>query len=162
MTDPFAETLDDDLMSRVKQNPTNGDPAVVAEQVRQTLTGKHVCPYCGHAYPGGPEPCPRCTMEDSPATRQATKARIGPWYVLQTRNPAAPGMKYATMLALINKGQITPRSVVRGPTTHQLWRFAAHVRGISREFGLCYSCGGSIERTSSLCPHCQRSQEPPV
>jgi hypothetical protein len=98
-------------------------------------------------------------MEDTPATRQATKARIGPWYVLQTRNPAAPGMKYATLLALISKGHLTARSVVRGPTTHQLWRYAAHVRGVSREFGLCYSCGGAIEHDVSVCPHCQRSQE---
>ena len=148
-------------MSRGNQT-TNGDPAVAAEQVRQPLTGKHVCPYCGHQYPGGPEPCPRCTMEDTPATRQATKARIGPWYVLQSRNPAAPGMKFATLLALINRGQVTPRSIIRGPSTSQLWRFAAHARGVSREFGLCYSCGGSIDKTSSLCPHCQRSQEPPA
>jgi hypothetical protein len=101
-------------------------------------------------------------MEDTPATRQATKSRIGPWYVLQTRNPSAPGMKYATLLALINRAQVTPRSIVRGPTTHQLWRQAAHVRGVSREFGLCYSCGGDIERTNSVCEHCQRSQDPPV
>jgi hypothetical protein len=101
-------------------------------------------------------------MEDTPVTRQATKARIGPWYVLQSRNPAAPGMKYATLLALIHKGQVTARSVIRGPTTHQLWRFAAHVRGVSREFGLCYSCSGSIDRTASVCPYCQRSQQPPV
>ena len=78
------------------------------------------------------------------------------------RNPSAPGMKYATLLALVNRGQVTPRSIVRGPTTHQLWRQAAHVRGVSREFGLCYSCGGDIERTSSVCEHCQRSQDPPV
>ena len=44
-------------------------------------------------------------------------------------NPSAPGMKCNTLLALIRKGQITPRSVVRGPTTFQLWRFAARVKG---------------------------------
>jgi hypothetical protein len=101
-------------------------------------------------------------MEDTPATRQATKARIGPWYVLQSRNPAAPGMKYATLLALINKGHVTARSIVRGPTTHQLWRFAAHVRGVSREFGICYSCAGEIDRETSICPHCQRTQDAPA
>src|SRR5207244_3410636 len=47
-------------------------------------------------------------------------------------------------------------------TTHQLWRFAAHVKGLSREFGICYSCGGSIDRAASLCQHCNRSQEPPA
>ena len=132
-----------------------------ASPARDALAGKHVCPFCGTVNPNASQPCPRCTMEDTPATRQATKTRIGPWYVLQSRNPAAPGMRFATLLALVAKGQITPKSVVRGPTTHQLWRFAAHVRGLSREFGLCYSCGEQIERQSTLCPHCERSQEPP-
>jgi hypothetical protein len=101
-------------------------------------------------------------MEDTTATRAATKSRIGPWYVLQTRNPSAPGMKWSTLLTLIDKGQVSPRSVVRGPTTHQLWRFAAHVKGLSREFGVCYSCGGKIERTTHQCPHCQKIQELPA
>jgi hypothetical protein len=152
----------DDSMSQVKTTTSQGDPAAAADQLRQILTGKRVCPYCGHQNASATEACPRCTMEDTPATRQATKARIGPWYVLQSRNPAAPGMKYATLLALIHKGHVTARSIVRGPTTHQLWRFAAHVRGVSREFGLCYSCGGDIERDSSICQHCQRTQDAPV
>jgi hypothetical protein len=100
-------------------------------------------------------------MDNSALTRQATRARIGPWYVMQSRNPSAPGMKCNTLLALIRKGQITPRSVVRGPTTFQLWRFAARVKGISREFGLCYSCGAELQRTSTFCPRCSRSQELP-
>src|SRR5688572_1199605 len=132
-----------------------------SEQVRKNLEGKHVCPFCGsvNGVVGGP--CPRCTMENTPAARKATKSRIGPWYVLQTRNPAAPGMRFETLIAFVKKGRVRPRSVVRGPTTHQLWRFAAHVKGLSREFGLCYSCGGSIETTANLCPQCNRLQEPP-
>jgi hypothetical protein len=70
-------------------------------------------------------------------------------------------MKCSTLLALIRKGQITPRSVIRGPTTFQLWRFAARVKGISREFGLCYSCSAELQRTSTFCPRCSRSQELP-
>ena len=135
--------------------------------LREVLAAKHICPFCGSANsapaPGATNvPCPRCTMEDSAATRQATKARIGPWHVLQTRNPAAPGMRYATLLALVAKGQVTARSILRGPTTHQLWRWAGHVRGLSREFGMCYSCGQAIERTAVNCPNCDRSQEAPA
>lgn len=165
MTDPFVEEPNEQPMSRAMPETTTTAPDASTretEPVRQAVVPRHVCPYCGFQYPDGTDPCPRCTMEDTPATRQATKARIGPWYVLQTRNPAAPGMKYATLVALIHREQVTARSIVRGPTTHQLWRYAAHVRGISREFGLCYSCGGAIERTVSLCPQCQRSQDPPV
>src|ERR1700722_1706233 len=120
-----------------------------------------VCPFCGAIAEKTEAPCPRCKMENSALTRQATRARIGPWYVMQSKNPSAPGMKCNTLLALIRKGQITPRSVIRGPTTFQLWRFAARVKGISREFGLCYSCGSEVQRTSSFCARCSRSQELP-
>jgi hypothetical protein len=120
-----------------------------------------VCPFCGAISEKAEIPCPRCKMENSATTRQATRARIGPWYVMQSKNPSAPGMKCSTLLALIRKGQITPRSVIRGPTTFQLWRFAARVKGISREFGLCYSCSAELQRTSTFCPKCSRSQELP-
>jgi hypothetical protein len=152
-------------------SPLSGVPVAddrsVASAVRDALSGKQVCPFCGSqnavsasSTTNATGPCPRCTMEDTAATRQATKARIGPWHVLQTRNPAAPGMRYATLLALVGKGQVTARSVVRGPTTHQLWRYAAHVKGLSREFGVCYSCGESIDKTAGNCSHCDRAQEP--
>jgi hypothetical protein len=65
-------------------------------------------------------------------------------------------------LNFVRKGRVKPRTVVRGPTTHQLWRFAAHVKGLSREFGLCYSCGGKIEASSTVCPQCNRLQLPPL
>ena len=83
--------------------------------------------------------------------RKATKLRIGPWYVLQNRNPAAPGMKWETLLNFVRKGRIKPQSVVRGPTTINCG-FAAHVKGLSREFGVCYSCGGSMVRRRRISP----------
>ncbi len=136
-------------------------PLPAAQTLRKSLEGKYVCPFCGSVNLNAGGACPRCTMENTPAARKATKSRIGPWYVLQTRNPAAPGMKFETLLAFVKKGRIKARSVVRGPTTHQLWRFAAHVKGLSREFGVCYSCGGDIERSAALCPQCNRLQDPP-
>ncbi|HEY8667095.1 MAG TPA: hypothetical protein VIL86_10535, partial [Tepidisphaeraceae bacterium] len=123
--------------------------------------GRFCCPFCGAMKQHQETPCPRCGLEDCSETRRATRARVGPWYVLQARNPSAPGMKFDTLRALIRNGQVTPRSIMRGPTTHQLWRFAQRVRGVSREFGICYGCGGDIETTASLCPHCHRMQEPP-
>jgi hypothetical protein len=163
LTDPIAPSASGSPLAGVPL----ADDRSIANAVRESLSGKQVCPFCGSQNPASANsttnstgPCPRCTMEDTAATRQATKARIGPWHVLQTRNPAAPGMRYATLLALVNKGQVTARSIVRGPTTHQLWRYAAHVKGLSREFGVCYSCGESMEKTASHCPHCDRAQEP--
>lgn len=128
----------------------------------ESTEARYVCPFCGNVNDNREGACPRCSMENTPLTRQATRARIGPWSVLQTRNPSAPGMKYSTLLSLVKKGQVTPRSIVRGPTTHQLWRFASKVKGLSREFGLCWGCGQEIDHTTSTCPHCQRSQEPPA
>lgn len=129
---------------------------------RYPLEGRHVCPFCGAINETMEGPCPQCTMTNTAETRKATKSRIGPWYVLQSRNPAAPGMKHETLLGFVRKGRVKARSIVRGPTTHQLWRFACQVKGLSREFGLCYSCGGSIERDAQLCPQCNRLQDPPA
>jgi hypothetical protein len=133
-----------------------------AAEIRDAVSGRYVCPFCGAVREQADGICPRCTMESTAATRQATKSRIGPWYVLQTRNPAAPGMRFETLLAFIAKGRVKARSIVRGPTTHQLWRFAAHVKGLSREFGVCYSCGEPISKSASLCSHCNRPQDPPA
>jgi uncharacterized OB-fold protein len=138
------------------------DPARAHQDLLRGLDGKQACPFCGAVSERTSSACQRCGMENTPEARKATKARIGPWYVLQARNPAAPGMRFETLLGFVRKGRVRARSVVRGPTTHQLWRFAAHVKGLSREFGLCYSCGSAIEPTANVCPQCNRLQEPPV
>ncbi|HTL29785.1 MAG TPA: hypothetical protein VL282_11205, partial [Tepidisphaeraceae bacterium] len=142
-----------------------GDARVDSSQDSQagaTPATKKVCPFCGAINDNDGQACPRCLMEDTQTTRTATKSRIGPWFVLQARNPAAPGMKWNTLIELVRKGVVVPRSIVRGPTTHQLWRAAGHVKGLSREFGLCYHCGGEIEKSANQCQHCDKLQEPPI
>jgi hypothetical protein len=126
------------------------------------LGTRHVCPFCGTILEKQEGPCPRCALDDTPQTRQSTRSRLGPWYVLQTRNPYAPGMKFSTLLALIRRGQVTAKTVIRGPTSSQFWRFAGRVRGISREFGLCWSCGGSVQPVPGNCPHCGKGQDLPA
>jgi hypothetical protein len=138
------------------------DAARAHQELLRGLEGKQACPFCGAVSERSAGPCPRCGMENTPEARKATKVRIGPWYVLQARNPAAPGMRFDTLITFVRKGRVRARSVVRGPTTHQLWRFAAHVKGLSREFGLCFSCGSAIETTANICPQCNRLQEPPI
>src|SRR5215470_15247466 len=101
MTDPFIDA-GDELMSRTTEFPSSGQTSATAPV--SVVTGRKVCcPYCGQVISADAagQPCPRCTMEDTPATRSATKSRIGPWYVLQSRNPAAPGMKWSTLLTLV-------------------------------------------------------------
>ena len=122
-----------------------------------------VCPFCGaaRAFATGDVVCPRCTMPDTPGSRRATRQRIGPWYVLQSRNPAAPGMRFDVLLGFVRKGQVTRRSIVRGPTTKQFWQQAATVRGLSREFGVCWSCGQGVESFAASCEACGSSQTLP-
>src|SRR2546428_8555828 len=146
--------------SDLDEGPGAGDRAPVPGA--GGLQGRHVCPFCGSINDTLEGPCPRCTMENTADTRKATKSRIGPWYVLQSRNPAAPGMTHDTLLGFVRKGRVKARSIVRGPTTHQLWRFACQVRGLSREFGVCYSCGASVARETNVCPQCNRPQDPPA
>jgi hypothetical protein len=71
-------------------------------------------------------------------------------------------MNFATLLLLIQKGRVTARSVIRGPTTSQFWRHAAKVKGVSREFGLCWHCGQDVSRVARVCGNCKRMQEPPI
>jgi hypothetical protein len=138
--------------------PTAGDAATAGNRRVQHI----VCPFCGTVNENLGVPCRQCGMENNPGTRQATRSKIGPWFVWQMRNPSAPGMNWATLMSLVEKGKVTPRSVVRGPTTGQLWRFAARVKGLSREFGLCWQCGAEIARQTRLCPGCKRIQQPPI
>jgi hypothetical protein len=133
-----------------------------AQQIRRALRGKHVCPFCGTQRDSDVGPCMHCSLEDTPTTRSATRSKLGPWYVLQSRNPSAPGMNFATLMVLVQKGRVTARSVVRGPTTGQFWRHAAKIKGLSREFGLCWNCGGDVTKNARACASCKRLQEPPL
>jgi hypothetical protein len=126
------------------------------------MVAQFVCPFCGTVSDNPHGPCRQCGMENSQATRAATRSKIGPWFVLQVRNPSAPGMNWSTLISLIERGRITPRSIVRGPTTGQLWRFAARVKGVSREFGTCWHCGDTVQRDARLCPSCKRLQQLPA
>jgi hypothetical protein len=117
-----------------------------------------LCPFCGSFNAGPGKLCSNCQTEDNNTARAAMRQRVGPWFVLNANNPAAPGMDFEQLQSLIRQDLVTSRSVVRGPGTNHLWRLASKVRGLSREFGLCYSCGGEIDTAETSCPHCDRSQ----
>jgi hypothetical protein len=120
-----------------------------------------VCPFCANTRSDSVGPCPRCTMEDTPATRRSTSERIGPWFVLQKRNPTAPGLRFSVLIMLARRGHVTQRSIVRGPTTQQFWRLASEVKGLSRVFGICWSCQGSVGQEAGKCVACGKPQDPP-
>jgi hypothetical protein len=158
----FVDDLEMDLgrLPDIK-NAENASPSA-AQQIRRALRGKHVCPFCGTQRETDLGACLHCSLEDTPTTRSATRSKLGPWYVLQSRNPSAPGMNFATLMVLVQKNRVTARSVIRGPTTGQFWRHAAKVKGVSREFGLCWNCGGDVAKNARACPACKRLQEPPL
>lgn len=161
MADSVEQNTDVDL-DQLHHEARGNEPASPAAQIRKALRGKHVCPFCGTTRETDLGPCQQCSLEDTPSTRNATRTKLGPWYVLQSRNPSAPGMNFATLLTLVQKSRVTARSVIRGPTTGQFWKHAAKVKGISREFGLCWNCGGDVAKTARACPSCKRLQEPPL
>jgi hypothetical protein len=98
-------------------------------------------------------------MEDTPTTRRSTSERVGPWFVLQRKNPTAPGLRYSVLLALIKRGHVTPKSILRGPTSSQLWKLAAQMKGVSRLFGLCWHCQASVSPEAISCPRCKSPQD---
>src|SRR5690348_8581566 len=110
MEDAFSEVADDRMTRADTAQPT----ASPSQPAQTPPLDKAVCPFCGavnlrHTDEAGEDvsaPCPKCTMADTPATRQATRARIGPWFVRQVRNPSAPGMKFETLMALVKRGQV--------------------------------------------------------
>ena len=121
-----------------------------------------LCPFCGAFNSGVGRPCRSCGTEDTTAARAAAAKRVGPWFVLNARNPSAPGMSLPALLTMVRQGIVTHRSVIRGPATGQLWRLAGKVRGLSREFGQCYGCGGELAESTAVCPHCDRPQSLPA
>ena len=129
---------------------------------RPSGTIECLCPFCGSFNGDVGRPCRSCGTEDTTAARAAARKRVGPWFVHQSKNLAAPGMSLPSLLTMIRQGTVTDRSVIRGPATGQLWRLAGKVRGISREFGSCYGCGGDLYAADPTCPHCQRPQSLPA
>ena len=154
---PFSTGLGSRVSPAVSSSSTDS-----THHSRRSGSQHTVCPFCGTLNEDSAHSCRQCSMENTHATRQATRSKIGPWFVWQQRNPSAPGMNWSTLMSLVEKGRITPRSVVRGPTTGQLWRFAARVKGLSREFSTCWHCGSDVVRSARLCTACKRLQQPPL
>jgi len=71
-------------------------------------------------------------------------------------------MTWETLVGFIRKGareaaldRARGRRRISSGGSRRRWK------GLSREFGICYSCGTSIDPSASLCPQCNRLQEPP-
>jgi hypothetical protein len=118
-----------------------------------TKTRIVICPYCGETQPAA-ERCRACAGRFDPLSRRATHNAMGPWWLRDPRRPHHPGFSYETMVRLVERGEITKYSIIRGPTTKQFWTIAKRVAGVSHLLGYCHACDGRVEPSHHGCPRC--------
>ncbi|MFK7960271.1 MAG: hypothetical protein AB8G96_07065 [Phycisphaerales bacterium] len=112
-----------------------------------------VCPYCGDTQPPG-DVCRRCRGAFDEESRRASLNAMGPWFLRDPRRPFLPGCSYETMVQRAERGELTGVSIIRGPTTKQLWAAARRVPAIAHLVGYCHACDASVARGSSRCAAC--------
>lgn len=113
-----------------------------------------VCPYCGAAQTAGRR-CGRCKADFGALTRRATQNQMGPWYVRDEENSFRPGCSYESIVKMVDAGQVTRYSIIRGPTTSQLWTVARKTPGVAHLLGDCHHCNGKVEKGVTRCPGCR-------
>ena len=112
-----------------------------------------VCPYCGAAQTAGRR-CGLCKADFGQLARRATLNQMGPWFVRDEAQPFKPGCSYESMVKMIDSGQVTRYSILRGPTTSQLWTVARKTPGIAHLLGDCHNCNAKIEEGVTRCSGC--------
>jgi tetratricopeptide (TPR) repeat protein len=113
------------------------------------------CVYCGQVIDRASDRCPHCRTSFSLAVRKASREVIGPWYYLDQRNPSGRGVTFETLIKMIEKGRLKPDSIVRGPTTHQDWMFAAEAPRLAKYLGMCPHCFAAAKPEDTFCTSCQ-------
>ena len=113
------------------------------------------CVYCGQNISRQIDRCPHCRTSFSLAVRKASREIIGPWYYLDLRNPSGRGVTFETLIKMIEKGRIRADSVVRGPTTHQDWMYAAETPRLAKYLGMCPHCFAEAKPEDVYCTRCQ-------
>lgn len=112
-----------------------------------------ICPYCGETQPVG-ERCLACGGLFEPLSRQATHNAMGPWFVRNIMRPFQPGCSYETFVKMVERGQVTRITIVRGPTSKQFWTAARRLPGIAHLLGYCHNCDASVDPGDHGCHSC--------
>lgn len=118
-----------------------------------TKTKVLICPYCGETQTVA-DRCCACGGLLDPLSRQATHNQMGPWFVRHPERPFQPGCSYETLIKMIERGQVTKNSIIRGPTTTQFWNAAKRVPGVAHLLGYCHSCDAAVDPTDFGCHAC--------
>jgi len=112
-----------------------------------------ICPYCGDPQPLG-DHCRSCGGRFEPLSRRASLNAMGPWFIRDERRPFLPGLSYETIAQMVEADEITTRTIMRAPSTKQLWTVAKRVPGVAHLLGYCHRCGTSVDPNDSHCPQC--------
>ncbi len=112
-----------------------------------------ICPYCGDTQPQT-ERCRACGGLFEPLSRQATHNAMGPWFIRDPARPFRPGCSYETLAKMIDRGQVTGQTILRGPTTRQFWTVARHVPGVAHLLGYCHNCDAHVAAADHGCHAC--------
>ncbi len=116
-----------------------------------------LCPYCGNTQTQPDDRCAGCGGYFDQLSLKVTQQHMGPWFIRDRHNPFRPGCTYDVLVKQIQKGKITPTTILRGPTTRQYWSVARHVPGVAHRLGYCHACGARVEPTDQTCSHCGES-----
>lgn len=112
-----------------------------------------ICPYCGETQPAS-ERCSSCGGLFESLSRQATHNAMGPWFVRDGAKPFHPGCSYETLARMVDRGQVTKHSILRGPTTKQFWTVAKHAPGVAHLLGYCHNCDAPVDPADHGCHAC--------
>ncbi len=119
-----------------------------------------LCPYCGTANEAT-DKCKYCGGLFEPLSMKATQIAMGPWFIRDKAQPFRPGCSFETLVKMIDKGQIKPNTVLRGPTTAQFWSVARNTPGVAHRLGFCHMCNAKVDPTAPACPSCNAPFETP-
>lgn len=119
-----------------------------------------LCPYCGRTQSARNLRCEGCAGHFDPLSLMATQIDMGPWFVRDETRPFRPGCSYEQLKQLIEAKKIHPTTVLRGPTTRQLWSIAQNIPGVAHLLGICHACGDRTGTENTQCQNCGESFSP--
>src|SRR5262245_7092805 len=112
-----------------------------------------ICPFCGARQPTAAS-CGACGTPLDEETTRTTLAHMGPWFLRSDAMPFMPGCSWDQLATFVARGIVTRDSVLRGPTTRQLWTIARRVPGVAHLLGLCHACQAKVDPKKGACPAC--------
>jgi len=118
-----------------------------------------ICPFCGETQPLATQ-CRQCRLGLDAPSRQTAQRVVGTWFVRDPLQPHLPGLTYAAIAERIMRGDVGRNTIVRSPTTRQLWTVARHVPGLAHLLGYCHACDAHVEASATSCPRCACSFDP--